>query len=118
MGSSEMGSSQVPSRSAIYRALVRHKLISPTQRKRAASDYKRWERSRPMELWQMDVTLGVRLADGSRPSVVTGLDDHSRVCVCAQVVTRATAAPVCEALLAAMAAHGRPEAILSDNGKV
>ena len=25
----------------------------------------------------MDITLGVRLQDGSRPSIVTGIDDHS-----------------------------------------
>jgi transposase InsO family protein len=112
------GVQPLPSRSAIYRCLVRHVLIDPKPRKRKPSDYKRWERSRPMELWQMDVTLGVRLADGSRPSVVTGIDDHSRFCVCAQVVERATATPVCEALLGAIGRHGRPEAILSDNGKV
>jgi len=112
------GVEPLPSRSAIYRCLVRHVLLEPRPRKRRPSDYKRWERSQPMELWQMDVTLGVRLADGSRPSVVTGIDDHSRFCVSAKVVARATAAPVCEALLEAMERHGRPEAILSDNGKV
>ncbi len=66
----------------------------------------------------MDVTGGVRLVDGSRPSVVTGLDDHSRFCVSAMVVARATARPVCDALAAAMRRHGVPEAILTDNGKV
>ena len=108
------GIDPVPSRSSIYRALVRHKLISPTPRKRAASDYKRWERTRPMELWQMDVTLGVRLADGSKPSIVTGIDDYSRFCVCAVVVARATAKPVCDALVGAMTIHGVPEEILTD----
>jgi len=112
------GVEPLPSRSAVYRCLVRHVLLEPRPRKRRPSDYKRWERSRPMELWQMDVTLGVRLADGSRPSVVTGIDDHSRFCVCAKVVGRATATPVCDALLEAMRHHGQPEAILSDNGKV
>jgi transposase InsO family protein len=112
------GVKPLPSRSAVYRCLVRHLLIDPKPRRRKPSDYKRWERSRPMELWQMDVTLGVRLADGSRPSVVTGIDDHSRFCVCAKVVARATATPVCDALRDAMERHGRPEAILSDNGKV
>ncbi len=34
-------------------------------RRRRASDYKRWERSRPMELWQMDVMGGVLLEDGT-----------------------------------------------------
>jgi len=85
---------------------------------RRRSDYKRWERSRAMELWQMDITGGVELADGTRPSVVTGIDDHSRFCVSAMVVARATAKPVCDALAAAMRAHGVPEAILTDNGKV
>jgi transposase InsO family protein len=108
----------LPDRSSIYRALVRHQLIFPSPRKRKPSDYKRWERSRAMELWQMDVTAGVFLADGSRPLVVTGLDDHSRFCVSAKVVARATAKPVCDALLGAIEAHGIPEAILTDNGKV
>jgi transposase InsO family protein len=108
----------LPDRSSIYRALVRHQLIFPTPRRRKASDYKRWERSRPMELWQMDITSGVYLADGSRPSIVTGIDDHSRFCVSAKIVMRATAKPVCDALLSAMEAHGVPEAILTDNGKV
>ena len=40
----------VPSRSSIYRCLVRHGLIDPQKRE----DYKRWERSRAMELWQID----------------------------------------------------------------
>jgi transposase InsO family protein len=112
------GTDPLPSRSAIYRALVRHQLISPTPRRRKPSDYKRWERSRSMELWQMDVTLGVRLADGSKPSIVTGIDDHSRFCVLAKVVARATAKPVCDALMGAMTTHGVPEGILTDNGKV
>jgi transposase InsO family protein len=112
------GITPLPSRSAIYRALIRHQLIDPKARRRRPSDYKRWERSRAMELWQMDVTLGVRLRDGTSPSIVTGIDDHSRFCVSARVVERATARPVCDALLEAMRRHGVPEAILSDNGKV
>jgi transposase InsO family protein len=110
--------SPLPSRSGIYRALVRHQLIEPKRRRRRASEYKRWERARAMELWQMDITFGVRLRDGSRPAIVTGIDDHSRFCVSAKVVERATARPVCDALLDAMRRHGVPEAILSDNGKV
>jgi transposase-like protein len=44
-----------PSRAAIYRALVRHQLIVPVPAKRTKSSYIRFERSRAMELWQMDV---------------------------------------------------------------
>lgn len=80
-----------PSRSAVYRCLVRHNLIVPKPRRRQRAEYKRWERSRPMELWQMDVMGGVRLVDGTQLSVVTGIDDHSRFCVIARLVQRATA---------------------------
>ena len=83
----------LPGRSSIYRCLVRHGLISPQARKRKRSDYKRWERSRAMELWQMDIVGGVQLADGSEAKIVSGIDDHSRFVISAQVVARATARP-------------------------
>lgn len=106
-----------PSRAAIYRCLVRHRLIDPKPRRRRRDDYKRWERSRSMELWQIDV-MGAVLAGDVRVSVVTGIDDHSRFCVIAKVIERATARPVCDALLEALEMHGIPEQILTDNGKV
>ena len=71
-----------------------------------------------MELWQMDIMGGVRLKDGSELKIVTGIDEHSRFCVSALVVFRATAKPVCEALALAMRRYGVPEQILTDNGKV
>ena len=87
--------------------------------KRKRSDYKRWERSRAMELWQMDIVGGVRLADGSEAKIVSGIDDHSRFCVSALVVARATARPMCDALGVGDAhAMGCPTQILTDNGKV
>ena len=104
----------VPSRSAIYRSLVRHRLLDPKARRKRRSDYKRWERGKAMELWQMDVMGGVRLADGSELKVVTGIDDHSRFCVSAMLVRRATAKPVCDALAVAMRTHGVPDQILTD----
>jgi transposase InsO family protein len=108
----------VPGRSSVYRALVRHGLVDPKRRRRRRSDYRRWERSRSMELWQLDVMGRVRLLDSTELSVVTGIDDHSRYCVIAQLVRRATARPVCQALQAALERYGLPEAILTDNGKV
>ncbi|MGH9892453.1 MAG: IS481 family transposase [bacterium] len=109
---------QPPSRSAIYRALVRHGLIEPKKRRRRREDYRRWERSRSMELWQMDVVGEIYLSDGTKLSAVTGIDDHSRFCVCARLVARATARPVCDALVHALRQHGIPDQILTDNGKV
>ncbi|MBW3668528.1 MAG: IS481 family transposase [Actinobacteria bacterium] len=108
----------LPSRSAVYRALVRHGLIEPTARRRRLADYRRWERGRPMELWQMDVVGGVVLADGTECKVLTGIDDHSRYCVAAGVMTRAVARSVCAVLAESLRRHGVPEEILTDNGKV
>jgi transposase InsO family protein len=115
---SREGVDPVPGRSSVYRALVRQGLIDPTKRRRRRADYRRWERGRSMELWQMDVMGRVHLSDGAEVKVVTGIDDHSRFVVCAAVVARATARPVCAALAAALGRHGVPEQILTDNGKV
>jgi transposase InsO family protein len=112
------GIDPVPGRSSVYRALVRHGLVEAKKRKRRREDYRRWERGRAMELWQMDVMGRVHLAGGLEVKVVTGIDDHSRFVVCAKVVLRATARPVCQALSEALARHGVPSQILTDNGKV
>jgi len=112
------GVQPLPSRSAVYRALLRHGLVEGKKRRRKREDYRRWERSRSMELWQMDVMGRAFLSDGREMKFVTGIDDHSRFAVCATVVVRATARPVCAALLEALRRHGIPEQILTDNGKV
>src|SRR6185437_10647767 len=112
------GTEPLPGRSAVYRALVRHGLVDPKKRKRRREDYRRWERGRAMQLWQMDVMGRVHLAGGAEVKIVTGIDDHSRFVVCAKAVMRATAQPVCRALAEALRRHGVPEQILTDNGKV
>jgi len=66
----------------------------------------------------MDVMGGVRLLDGAELKIVTGIDDHSRFCVCAALTPRATARPVCAAFAAAIERYGAPEQVLTDNGKV
>jgi transposase InsO family protein len=108
----------LPGRSAVYRALVRHGLIQVRKRRRRREDYRRWERPRAMDLWQMDVMGRVFLAGGAEVKIVTGIDDHSRFVVCAKAVLRATARPVCRALTEALRRHGIPGQILTDNGKV
>jgi transposase InsO family protein len=105
-------------RSSVYRALVRHGLVEARKRRRRREDYRRWERGRSMELWQVDVMGRVHLADGLEVKVVTGIDDHSRFIVSARIVARATARPVCQALAEALRRHGIPDQILTDNGKV
>lgn len=108
----------VPGRSSIYRCLVRHRLITPEARKRKRSDYKRWERSRAMELWQMDIVGGVKIVGQPDAKIVSGIDNHSRFVISAHVVARATARPTCDSLTLAMRRYGCPAEILTDNGKV
>jgi transposase InsO family protein len=110
--------SPVPSESAVYRALVRAAMIDPRVRDRRSRKWKRWERSAPMELWQMDVVGGFPIADGTSAKVLTGIDDHSRMCVCARVMAAERTRAVCEGLRAALGTFGVPEQILTDNGKV
>src|SRR5918998_892890 len=118
-----LGVAPVPSRSTVYRVLVRHSLVGAIPRKRRRQDYRRWERSGPMQLWQLDVMGSVLIKDPAAPGgireakLISGIDDHSRYSVIGTVVARATARAVCTAFMAAMAEYGVPEEVLSDNGR-
>jgi transposase InsO family protein len=70
-----------------------------------------------MQLWQLDIVGGVFLTDGTECKVVTGVDDHSRFCVTATVVVRATGRAVCLAFAEALRRYGVPDEVLTDNGK-
>jgi hypothetical protein len=66
----------------------------------------------------MDIVGGFPLADGTSAKALTGIDDHSRMCVAARLMARERTRAVCDGLRAALAAYGAPEQILTDNGKV
>ncbi len=108
----------VPSQSAVYRCLLRAGVVVAQPRRRRKDSWKRWERGRAMELWQMDVVGGFLLADGTAAKALTGVDDHSRFCVSARLMARERTQPVCDALGLALRTFGVPEQILTDNGKV
>ncbi|MEU4640346.1 IS481 family transposase [Micromonospora sp. NPDC023814] len=112
----------VPSERTIDRILQRQGLLRARPRKRPKDSYKRWERPAPMQLWQMDIVGGVQLVNPAtgvlrEAKLVTAVDDHSRYCVIAKVVERATGRAVCLALAEALARFGVPEEIITDNGK-
>jgi transposase InsO family protein len=97
--------------------LRRHQLIELRRRRKRRDEFRRWERERPMQLWQMDVMGGVLLQDATELKVLTGVDDHSRFCIAAGLVRRATSKAVSEVLIASMRRYGIPDEILTDNGK-
>ena len=91
-----LAGSVVPSTSTINRILRRHGLVKARPRKRPRDSYVRFERPGPMQLWGVDIVGGVRLVDTGtgelrEAKIVTGVDDHLRLCVMAAVVERATA---------------------------
>ncbi|HYZ09865.1 MAG TPA: hypothetical protein VE709_15030 [Pseudonocardiaceae bacterium] len=64
-----------------------------------------------MELWQLDIVGGIRLADGGEAKVVTGVDDYSRFCVVGAVVHRVTGRAVCLAFTDALQRFGVPDEV-------
>lgn len=112
----------VPAERTIDRALIRQGLLRPRPRKKPRSAYVRFERPGPMLLWGIDIVGGIELVDTVTGEVreaklVTGVDDHSRYCVMAAVVERATGRAVCLAFAQALARFGVPEEVITDNGK-
>ena len=112
----------VPSERTIDRILIRQGLLRQRPRKRPRESFIRFERPAPMQLWGIDIVGGIRLVNPvtgelREAKIVTGIDDHSRFCVMAAVVERATARAVCLAFAQALARYGVPEEVISDNGK-
>lgn len=75
-----------------------------------------------MQLWQIDIVGGIGLVDTAtgvvrEAKLVTAVDDHSRFCVIARVIERATARAVCLAFAEALRRFGVPDEVISDNGK-
>ena len=112
----------VPSVRTMVRILHRQGLAQARTRKRPRNSYVRFERPGPMQLWGMDIVGGLQLVDVRtgevrEVKVVTAVDDHSRFCVIATVVERATSRAVCLALAQALARYGVPQEVITDNGR-
>lgn len=112
----------VPAERTIDRILIRSGLLRARPRKRPKASFVRFERPGPMQLWGIDIVGGVQLVDPRTgemrdAKLVTGVDDHSRFCVIAAVVERATSRAVCLAFAQALARFGVPEEVITDNGK-
>ena len=112
----------VPSERTIDRILIRAGLVRQRKAKRPRASFKRFERPGPMQLWGIDIVGGVQLVNPvtgelREAKIITGVVDHSRFCVMAAVVERATGRAVCVAFAQALAKHGVPEEVITDNGK-
>jgi hypothetical protein len=81
--------------------LARNGLVKP-QEQQHQRQYRRWQRETPMQLWQVDIVGGVFLAGGRECKLVTGIDDHFRFVVIADLVLQPTGRAVCQAFAAAL----------------
>ena len=106
-----------PSVATIWRTLSRRGFVAPQPHKRPRSSWHRFEADLPNECWQADITHWP-LADGTEVEVLNILDDHSRLLVATSARRVFKASDVVTDLVAAIAIHGRPERLLTDNGAV
>jgi transposase InsO family protein len=77
---------------------------------------RRFERTRPNELWQTDLFTFVLKRENRRVHLVAYLDDYSRFIVGFGLYASASGALVREVFEASIANFGAPEEVLTDNG--
>ena len=106
-----------PSVPTIWRVLSRRGFITPQPHKRPRSSWHRFQASLPNELWQADITHW-QLGDETDVEILDIIDDHSRLVVDSTARSVFTAGHVVADLHTAIARHGRPERLLTDNGAV
>jgi transposase InsO family protein len=106
-----------PSVATIWRILSRRGLVTAQPHKRPRSSWHRFEADLPNELWQADITHWP-LADGSDAEILNILDDHSRLLAGSTARRVFKAGDIVADLHVAMARHGRPERMLTDNAAV
>lgn len=84
---------------------------------RKPSPPRRFERARPMQLWQSDITSFYLGRDSRHVYLTVFIDDHSRYVVSFALRRRQTQDLVIEALQEGIARFGKPEEILTDQGR-
>ena len=106
-----------PSVATIWRILSRRGFVTPQPHKRPRSSWHRFEADLPNEVWQAGITHWP-LAGGGDAEILNILDDHSRLLAGSTARRIFKAGDIVADLHLAMAAHGRPERMLTDNGAV
>jgi len=106
-----------PSVATIWRILSRRGFVIPQPHKRPRSSWHRFQAGLPNELWQADITHWP-LADGSDTEILNIVDDHSRLLAASTSRAVFKAGDIVADLHLAMARHGRPERMLTDNAAV
>lgn len=105
---------------AIRKTLVEENipLIQVIKKRRRSSDKIRsFERARPMQLWQTDITSYVLARHSQRVYLTVFLDDNSRYIVAWSLQLRQTGEFVMNCVMDGIQKFGKPEEILTDQGR-
>lgn len=101
----------------VRRTLKEEGLIEPpAQKRRRSPKPKLFERARPNQLWQSDITA-FTITKGLRVYLIGFMDDHSRYMVGWGLYAGQSGGLVLEVFRNAIATYGRPEEVLTDNGR-
>ena len=87
------------------------------KRRRKSRQPRFFERARPGELWQSDITSFVLPRHGTRVYLVAFMDDHSRYIVSWALAVSQRTELVTDALKEGIARFGKPKEVLTDQGR-
>ena len=90
---------------------------APKKRRPKRALVRRFERSRPGELWQSDITSFHLTRHGTRVYLTVFLDDFSRFVVSFALATHQRQELVSEALMEGVSRFGKPKEVLTDQGR-
>lgn len=110
-----MGLPVVPSTAALARIFREAGVARLEPKKRPRSAWRRFVYPAPNACWQLDATEYV-LTGGRKCVVFQLIDDHSRYAVASHVAWGETVMDAIKVVDKAIAAHGVPQRLLSDNG--
>ena len=99
-----------------HAGVTRESIVKPkVHRKRPM--IRRFERATPNDLWQSDITTYTIPRSGGRFFLTVFLDDRSRFVVAYAIAHRQTSEFVLSCLLAGIAKFGKPNEVLTDQGR-
>lgn len=110
-----MGLDVVPSVASLARIFRQAGVARAEPKKKPRSAWRRFVYPAPNACWQLDATEYV-LTGGRKCVIFQLIDDHSRYAVASHVATGETAQAAIVVFDKAVAAHGVPQRLLSDNG--
>ena len=93
-------------------------LVKKSRKRRRNSDrVRRFERARPMQLWQSDITQFTLGPSSMRVYLTVFMDDHSRYIVSWRLQSRQTVDLVIDAFKDGIVRFGKPVEVLTDQGR-